>query len=130
MMTARICTLAHETLPVDTSWHAGPMSQLGATWPFEWVADITGCNTASRHRQHIGQLRQPGSRPVGEARANLMAVALVPDMVRLLQAMNNVIAMRDPESETFADSAADCLDALCQQQAQLSRVLRLIRRDS
>jgi hypothetical protein len=33
-------------------------------------------------------------------------------MVRLLQAVAGVIAMSDPDDEAFADSAADCLEAL------------------
>jgi hypothetical protein len=46
-------------------------------------------------------------------------------MVRLLQGVAGVIAMSDPDDEAFADSAADCLEALLPRHA-LQSVLQAL----
>jgi hypothetical protein len=64
----------------------------------------------------IGTVRQAGARRYDEALANLRLIARAPTMLRLLRAVSQVLDMSDPDHEAFVDSAADCLDALRQQQ--------------
>jgi hypothetical protein len=45
-------------------------------------------------------------------------------MLRLLRAVSQVLDMSDPDHDAFVDSAADCLDALLQQQEPLRALLR------
>jgi ABC-type transporter Mla subunit MlaD len=45
-------------------------------------------------------------------------------MLRILQAVAQVLDMSDPDHDTFVDSAADCLDALLAQQELLRTLLR------
>jgi ABC-type transporter Mla subunit MlaD len=44
-------------------------------------------------------------------------------MHRILQAVARVLDMSDPDHEAFVDSAADCLDALLEQQEPLRALL-------
>ncbi|RSY02275.1 hypothetical protein DAH81_24465, partial [Sphingomonas koreensis] len=53
-------------------------------------------------------------------------VALIPEMVRLLQGVAGVIAMSDPDDGAFADSAADCLEALLAHTDALQTVLQAL----
>lgn len=108
------------------AWRAGPLRPDSTSWPFDWVADITTTDPVCRRHQYVGRFVQAGGRPIGEAQANLSAVALIPEMVRLLQAVAGVIAMSDPDDEAFADSAADCLEALLKHTDALPSVLRAL----
>ena len=69
-------------------------------------------------------MRQAGARRYDEALANLRLMARAPTMLRLLRAVSQVLDMSDPDHQAFADSAADCLDALLQQQEPLQELLR------
>ncbi|MGE4404400.1 hypothetical protein [Pseudomonas sp.] len=46
-----------------------------------------------------------------------------PRIIDVLQAVLGVIDMSNPEHETFADSAADCLDELLRHEADLRALL-------
>lgn len=114
------------TMITRGAWHAGPLRPGSASWPFDWVADITTTDPVCRRHQYVGRFVQAGGRPIGEAQANLSAVALIPEMVRLLQGVAGVIAMSDPDDEAFADSAADCLEALLKHTDALQSVLQTL----
>lgn len=111
------------TLITRGAWRATPLRPTSATWPFDWQAEITAIDPVCRRHQYVGRLVQAGGRPIGEAQANLSAVGLVPEMVRLLKAVAGVIAMSDPEDDTFVDSAADCLAALLDHGGAIALVL-------
>lgn len=100
------------TMITAGAWRAGSLRPTSASWPFDWTADITTTDPVGRRHQYVGRFVQAGARPVGEAQANLSALALIPEMVRLLKAVAGVLAMSDPDDEAFVDSAADCLEAL------------------
>ena len=57
------------------------------------------------------------------AQGNLTPVGHLPEILRLLGAIIGVIDMSDPEHESFADSGADCLDALLQHEEPLRALL-------
>jgi hypothetical protein len=62
-----------------------------------------------------------GTRRYDEALTNLRLMTRAPAMFRILQAVAQVLDMSDHEA--FVDSAADCLDALLQQQEPLRALL-------
>ena len=107
-------------------WRAGPLRPGSASWPFDWEADITTTDPVCRRHQYVGRFVQAGGRPIGEAQANLSAIALIPEMIRLMQAVAGVLAMSDPDDEAFADSAADCLEALLAHGNALQSVLQAL----
>lgn len=111
-------------LPTSGEWREGRLCRTTADWPFHWVAEITAMDPVSGSYTCIGTVRQAGSRRYDEAQANLRLMARAPVMLRLLQAVAQVLDMSDPDHEAFADSAADCLDALFQQQEPLRELLR------
>lgn len=94
------------------AWRASPLRRSSANSPCDWVAEITAIDPATRRHHYVGRLVQAGSRSPAEARANLAATTLIPDMIRVTEAVARVLAMSDPDSDTFADSAGDCLEAL------------------
>lgn len=61
--------------------------------------------------------------PQGEGEAERIA-AEAPAMLAALQRVAAVMDMSDPESANFADSAADCLDALLNDCADVVRILQ------
>jgi hypothetical protein len=87
-------------------------------WPhhrrlaFDWVAEITAIDPLTHSYTCIGTVRQAGTRRYDEALANLRLMTRAPAMLRILQAVAQVLDMSDPDHEAFVDSAADCLDAL------------------
>ena len=105
-------------------WREGSLCRTTADWPFHWVAEITAMDPVSGSYTCIGTVRQAGARRYDEALANLRLMARAPAMLRHLQAVAQVLDMSDPDHEAFADSAADCLDALLQQQEPLRELLR------
>ena len=109
------------------TWRAGPLRRSSANWPFHWTAEITTIDPATRQHQLVGRFTQPGSRPFAEIRTNLTATILIPDMIRTIEAIAEVIAMSDPDSATFADSAADCLDALLIEAPAIAAILTALR---
>ena len=110
-------------LPSPGEWREGSLCRTTADWPFHWVAEITAMDPVSGSYTCIGTVRQAGSRRYDEAIANLRLMARAPAMLRLLQAVSQVLDMSDPDHESFADSAADCLDALLAQQEPLHALL-------
>ena len=104
-------------------WREGSLCRTTADWPFHWVAEITAMDSVSGSHTCIGTVRQAGARRYDEALANLRLMARAPAMLRLLQAVAHVLDMSDPYHEAFVDSAADCLDALLQQQESLRHLL-------
>lgn len=110
-------------LPTFAEWHEGSLCRTTADWPFYWVAEITAMDPVTSSYTCIGTVRQAGTRRYDEALANLRVMARAPSMLRLLQAVAQVLDMSDPDHDTFVDSAADCLDALLQQQEQLRALL-------
>jgi hypothetical protein len=106
-------------LPTPGEWREGSLCRTTADWPFHWVAEITAMDRASGSYTCIGTVRQAGTRRYDEALANLRLMTRAPAMLRLLQSVVQVLDMSDPDHEAFVDSAADCLDALLQQQVPL-----------
>jgi hypothetical protein len=120
-------------LPTSGEWREGCLCRTTADWPFHWVAEITAMDPVSGSYTCIGTVRQAGARRYDEALANLRLMTRAPAMLRHLQAVAQVLDMSDPDHEAFADSAADCLDALLQQQEPLRELLRevdLVQRQS
>jgi hypothetical protein len=120
-------------LPTSGEWREGSLCRTTADWPFHWVAEITAMDPVSGSYTCIGTVRQAGARRYDEALANLRLMTRAPAMLRHLQAVAQVLDMSDPDHEAFADSAADCLDALLQQQEPLRELLRevdLVQRQS
>ena len=110
-------------LPTSGEWRAGSLCRTTADWPFHWVAEITAMDPVSGSYTCIGTVRQAGARRYDEALANLLLMVRAPAMLRLLQYIAQVLDMSDPDHEAFVDSAADCLDALLQQQEPLRALL-------
>jgi len=111
-------------LPTSGEWREGSLCRTTADWPFHWVAEITAMDPVSGSYTCIGTFRQAGARRYDEALANLRLMTRAPAMLRHLQAVAQVLDMSGPDHEAFADSAADCLDALLQQQEPLRELLR------
>lgn len=104
-------------------WREGSLCRTAADWPFHWVAEITAINPLTHSYTCIGTVRQAGTRRYDEALTNLRLMTRAPAMFRILQAVAQVLDMSDPDHEAFVDSAADCLDALLQQQEPLRALL-------
>jgi len=111
-------------LPTPGEWCEGSLCRTTADWPFHWFAEIAAMDPVSGSYTCIGTVRQAGARRYDEALANLRLIARAPVMLRLLQSVAQVLDMSDPDNDAFADSAADCLDELFQQQEPLRGLLR------
>ena len=111
-------------LPTSGEWREGSLCRTTADWPFHWVAEITAMDPVSGSYTCIGTVRKAGARRYDEALANLRLMARAPAMLRLLQAVAQVLDMSDPDHVAFVDSAADCLDALLLNQEALRELLR------
>lgn len=105
------------------AWQISPLRRTSPNWPYDWVAEITSIDQATRHHQQVGRFIQAGARPFAEASTNAIAAALIPEMIQLLASVSAVLDMSDPDHPTFADSAADCLDALLQEGVAIRAVL-------
>ena len=105
------------------NWRADSLGRSTADWPFDWVAEITTIDPATRSHRYVGTIHQSGARHFDEALANARAMVRAPQMLRLLQEFAGVIDMSDPEHPSFADSAADCLDGLLAHEATLRALL-------
>lgn len=110
-------------MPTSGEWREGSLCRTTADWPFHWVAEITAMDPVSGSYTCIATVRQAGARRYDEALANLRLMTRTPAMLRLLQSVAQVLDMSDPDHEAFVDSAADCLDALLQQQEPLRELL-------
>jgi hypothetical protein len=122
-LIARFQEIPMPRLPTSGEWREGSLGRTTADWPFDWVAEITAMDPVTRSYTCIGTVRQAGTRRYDEALANLHLMARAPAMFRILQAVAQVLDMSDPDHEAFVDSAADCLDALLQQQEPLRALL-------
>ena len=105
------------------NWRAGSLGRSTADWPFDWVAEITTIDPATRSHRYVGTIHQSGARHFNEALANVRAMVRAPQMLQLLQEIAGAIDMSDPEHPAFTDSAADCLDALLAHEATLRALL-------
>jgi hypothetical protein len=92
-----------------------------ADWPFDWIAEIAAIDLTHSYTC-IGTVRQAGTRRYDEALANLRLMTEHLSC-RILQAVARVLDMSDPDHDAFVDSAADCLDALLEQQEPLRALL-------
>lgn len=110
-------------LSTSGEWREGSLCRTTADWPFDWVAEITAIDPLTRSYTCIGTVRQAGTRRYDEALTNLRLMTRAPAMFRILQDVAQVLDMSDPDHEAFVDSAADCLDALLQQQEPLRALL-------
>lgn len=115
--------------PTSGDWQAGILRRSTADWPFDWVADITSGNQTPHDRAFVATVRQSGAREFGEAFVNLNLMARAPTILRLLEHIVDVLDMSDPDHPAFADSAADCLDALLVHEASLRALLAEFRAD-
>ena len=104
-------------------WRSAPLARSTSDWPFDWVAEITTIDPAALSHRYVATIRQSGARPLNEALANVRAMTRAPVMLRLIRHVVQVIDMSDPEHPTFADSAADCLDALLGEEEALRALL-------
>ena len=104
-------------------WRSAPLARSTSDWPFDWVAEITTIDPAARSHRYVATIRQSGARPLNEALANVRAMTRAPMMLRLIRHVVQVIDMSDPDHPTFADSAADCLDALLGEEEALRALL-------
>jgi len=115
--------------PTSGDWQAGVLRRSTADWPFDWVGDITSGNQTPHDRAFVATVRQSGARELDEALANLNLMARAPAMLRLVEHVVDVLDMSDPDHPAFADSAADCLDALLVHDASLRALLAEFRAD-
>ncbi|KUR78020.1 hypothetical protein [Novosphingobium sp. FSW06-99] len=113
--------------PTPGDWQAGALRRSTADWPFDWVGDITSGDPIQHDRAFIATVRQSGARPFEEALTNLNVMARAPTLLRLIEDVVHVLDMSDPDHPTFADSAADCLDALLEHEAPLRAILAELR---
>lgn len=104
-------------------WRSAPLARSTSDWPFDWVAEITTIDPAARSHRYVATIRQSGARPLNEALANVRAMTRAPTMLRLIRHVVQIIDMSDPDHPTFADSAADCLDALLGEEEALRALL-------
>ena len=109
--------------PTSGDWRASALCRSTADWPFDWVAEITNVDLASRSHSFVATIRQSGVRRFDEALANVRAMAGAPAMLGLLTSVAHVLDMSDPEHPAFADSAADCLDELLRHEEPLRALL-------
>lgn len=105
------------------TWQISPLRRTSPHWPYDWIAEITSLDRATRQHQQVGRFIQAGARPFAEASANAFAAGMIPEMIRVLTSVSAVLDMSDPDHPTFADSAADCLDALLQEGVAIRAVL-------
>lgn len=105
------------------TWRASPLAQSTPDWPFDWVAEITTVDPATRSHRYVATVHQSGARPLAEAHANVRAMTRAPAMLHLLTSIAHVLDMSDPKHPDFADSAADCLDELLRIEAPLRALL-------
>lgn len=105
------------------AWQVSPLRRTSSNWPYDWVAEITSIDGTTRHHQQVGRLIQAGTRTFAEAGTNARAAGMIPEMLRVLTSVSAVLDMSDPDHPTFADSAADCLDALLQEDEAIRAVL-------
>lgn len=110
-------------LPTSGEWREGSLVRTTADWPFDWIAEIAAIDPLTRSYTCIGTVRQASTCRYDEALANLRLMTRAPAMLRILQAISQVLDMSDPDHDAFVDSAADCLDALLQQQEPLRDLL-------
>ena len=113
--------------PTPGDWQAGALRRSTADWPFDWVGDITSGDPIQHDRTFIATVRQSGARPFEEALTNLNVMARAPTLLCLIEDVVHVLDMSDPDHPTFADSAADFLDALLDQEAPLRAILAELR---
>lgn len=113
--------------PTPGDWQAGALRRSTADWPFDWVGDITSGDSIQHDRAFIATVRQSGARPFEEALTNLNLMARAPTLLRMIENVVHVLDMSDPDHPTFADSAADCLDALLGHEAPLRAMLAELR---
>lgn len=104
-------------------WRMAPLARSTPDWPFDWVAEITTIDPAAQSHRYVATIRQSGARPFNEALANVRVMTRAPLMLRLISRIVQVIDMSDPDHPTFADSAADCLDALLGEEEALRSLL-------
>jgi hypothetical protein len=109
--------------PTSGEWREGSLGRTTADWPFDWIAEITSIDPLTHSYTCIGTVRQAGTRRYDEALANLRLMTRAPAMLRILQAISQVLDMSDPDHDAFVDSAADCLGALLEQQEPLRDLL-------
>lgn len=114
-------------LPTPGDWQAGALRRSTADWPFDWVGDITSGDPIQHDRAFIATVRQSGARPFEQAPTNLNLMARAPALLRLIEDVVHVLDISDPDHPTFADSAADCLDALLDIEAPLRAMLAELR---
>lgn len=105
------------------TWRAGSLVRSTADWPFDWVAEITTIDPATQSHRYLATIHQSGARRFDEARTNVRAMAGALQMLQLLQHIAHVLDMSDPDHPAFADSAADCLEALLAHDAALRALL-------
>ena len=109
--------------PTSGDWRASALCRSTADWPFDWVAEITTVDTASRTHAFVATIRQSGVRRVDEALANVRIMVRASAMLCLLANVAHVLDMSDPEHPAFADSAADCLDELLRHEEAIRALL-------
>lgn len=107
-------------------WAAAQLQPCGCDWPYDWVSDVTSYDPATGIHQRVATIRQSAVRLYPEAMANVRAMALAQDMAAVIHTVAAVIEMSDPEHPSFADSAADCLQALLENQAEVFRIRRAL----
>ena len=99
------------------------MRRCGCDWPFHWIADVTTFDPATRIHQYVATVHQSGARSLTESAANARAMGEAGAMAKAIEAVAAVLDMSDPDHESFADSAADCLDALLAHEQEIRRIL-------
>jgi len=88
--------------PTSGDWRASALCRSTADWPFDWVAEITTVDTASRTHAFVATIRQSGVRRVDEALANVRIMVRASAMLRL------VARQSGSESPTIRIRIRDC----------------------
>jgi hypothetical protein len=112
--------------PTAGAWRASPLRQSQPSWPFDWTAEVTTMDGKARSHRYVASIRQSSSCPFAEAQANLRVMAEAANMLGVLRVAAHVLDMSNPEHVVFADSAADCLDALLREEGAIRQILRRI----
>ena len=112
-----------ESNPTAGLWRTTAVRRCSCDWPFHWIADVTTFDSVARVHQYVATVRQSGARSLTEAAANTRAMGEASAMAKVIEAVAAVLDMSDPDHESFADSAADCLDALLAHEQEIRRIL-------
>lgn len=107
-------------------WRANALRRCGCDWPFNWICEVTAFDPVTRSHHYVATIHQSGARRLDEAAANARAMTEGAAMAKVMRCLGVILDQSDPDHESFADSAADCLDGLLAQREEIRRILEAL----